>query len=446
MQIDDDSGGLPSDIAIAQVYNALNSFAMLHRSDLRTASEWVEQTAAMLPAQRLHTNRLLFDELSAALLLEGDWPDVSSYLDALITVPPTALRDRVLALPLTTARSSEATALLDQPSQLHDVIIEHLRYLVDQHWLSEWSRVERTLRQHVDLLRRSTPGSGLSPSTIAANLHQFVASTSQPQAGIAELIFVPSAHTGRHVTRLRAGSTLYVFFDVDLHRDVLLRDTPMKQVELVARLSALTEPNRLRVLTLLAQHRELTLQDLMDDLQTSQPNVSRYLKALGFFVQERRGKDGRKHYRLLPTELDATFDALKQQVLAAPIAAAPQVEDSMSTEGLTRYLDPQGAVLMWPRREEDRRAVLRYLADRFAPETEYSEKQVNAVLTHYVLPHVRDYATVRRDLIDSRLLMRSGDGVRYWRGDDQPAQPAARVLSDEEAYDRYWGGERNDTP
>jgi DNA-binding transcriptional ArsR family regulator len=436
----------PSQIALEPVYNALNSMALLHAVErLPGCGRWVLETARALQPEQIQANRIIFEEFGAALLIGGSWPDVPAYLDALATQHPGALRDRVLAQrgPAETP-SSEAAALLADPFQMHDLIVAHLRDLWKAHLAAEWMQVQRSLQEQVNQLRHSLPGSGLSPAAIAQNLHTFIAVAAGPAPGAQAIVFVPSAHNGRYITQLQVDATLYLFFDAALHDQVLLRDTPVKQVELIGRLSALTESARLRVLALLAQHGELALQDLMAQLGTSQPNVSRYLKALGSYVQERRGKDGRKRYRLVPTQLDVTFQALKQAVLAPPAPTTSQSEDDMQIQGLARYLDGQGGVLFWPAQAEDRAAVLGYLAGRFAEGQLYSEKEVNAVLAQLVAPHVRDHVTVRRDLIDQRLLQRSDDGARYWRGSENPGQPP-RVLSDEEAYRRYWGADLPDS-
>ncbi len=430
-----------SRVELAPVYNMLNSLALLHVGDRMPALDpWVQQTAVALTPQQLHTNRIIFEQLGAALLIDGACPDFPAYLDALTAESPQAMRDRVLAQHANSAdKSPDVAPLIADPLMLHDLLIAHLRMLWEQHGAPEWARVQRTLQQHLDVLLHSKPGSGIAPDTIMDNLRTYIAGTLGTAAGVQNLVFVPSPHTGRYITQLQVGSTLYLFFDAELHTRVLLRDTPVKQMELIGRLSALTEPARLRVLTLLAEHGELTLQDLMTLLDTSQPNVSRYLKALGSFVWEQRGKDGRKRYRLVPAELDLTFHALQQMILAVPAPTALQQEESMQPQGLARYLDAQGVVAYWPRQDDDRRTVLAYLAEHFEIGTMYSEKQVNAVLNQHVLPHVRDHVTVRRDMIDYRFLQRSGDGMQYWRSAETTEQ-APRALSDEEAYSYYWGG------
>jgi hypothetical protein len=175
----------------------------------------------------------------------------------------------------------------------------------------------------------------------------------------------------------------------------------------------------------------------MDQLETSQPNVSRYLKSLRPFLEERRDKDGRKRYRLVPAQLDFTFRALGKSVLAASTVADLRDEVKNVGHGLARFLDAKGRVRLWPAGEADRRELLSYLADKFAPSKTYTEKEINALLVEHVPPFVRDHVTVRRDLVDARWLERSHNGAQYWRGSGR-SEPS-REVSDEEAYARYWG-------
>src|SRR5690242_3277045 len=89
---------LPSRIAVEPVYNALNSLALLHAAgSLPASGRWVQETAQALRPEQLRANRLIFEELGAALLIGEGWPDMPAYLDALATQHPATLRDRVLA-------------------------------------------------------------------------------------------------------------------------------------------------------------------------------------------------------------------------------------------------------------------------------------------------------------------------------------------------------------
>jgi Fe2+ or Zn2+ uptake regulation protein len=442
-----------SRIGFEPVYNALNSMALLNLVDtLPALNGWVRATAAaMTPAER-HTNRLIFEGMSAALVSSATETDFAAYLDALTTRHPKALRDAVLAqltdqgahtpaelladsqayiaqlkrvsagTPMDEALQMEVHALLNDPFRMHDLIITHLRALWESSLAAEWARTQRLLENSVRILQQSTPSSGLAPEKIMERLQAFVGRPAGSDT-TEEIVFVPSQHTGHYITQLRLGTTRWLFFDAILNYWVLLRESDVGEAELIGRLSALTEPMRIRILALLAQHHELTPQEIMEQLGQSQPNVSRYLKSLSMYVHERRGKDGKKHYRLSPMQLDLTFHALKQTVLGAGHPAAePQLEQQVYHEGAARWLNEQGIVNAWPARERDRLAVLEYVAEQFAPGQEYSEKEVNALIIQQVRPHARDHVTMRRDLVDYQFLRRASDGSRYWRNTERDKQ------------------------
>ncbi|MEU3963327.1 DUF2087 domain-containing protein [Streptomyces buecherae] len=65
-----------------------------------------------------------------------------------------------------------------------------------------------------------------------------------------------------------------------------------------------------------------------------------------------------------------------------------------------------------PVRRTLRRALLEQLTERFfEPGRRYTETEVNAALSRCY----DDYSTLRRYLIDERLLSRSPEGSAYWR-------------------------------
>ena len=81
---------------------------------------------------------------------------------------------------------------------------------------------------------------------------------------------------------------------------------------------------------------------------------------------------------------------------------------------IVRYLDMRGRVNSWPlKKREARDIILTYLASQFEVERSYTEKEVNELLSHYIV--FNDPATVRRALCDYSYLQRTRDGSRYWR-------------------------------
>ncbi|WP_257451549.1 DUF2087 domain-containing protein [Archangium lipolyticum] len=79
---------------------------------------------------------------------------------------------------------------------------------------------------------------------------------------------------------------------------------------------------------------------------------------------------------------------------------------------LSHYLDKEGRLKVWPSRRTDQLEALRYLAARL-PGTEWSESELNDLLND--LHTFGDWALLRRDLYDARILDRSSDGRRYWK-------------------------------
>ncbi len=99
---------------------------------------------------------------------------------------------------------------------------------------------------------------------------------------------------------------------------------------------------------------------------------------------------------------------------AASLGAALTDERFETTEReraavLKTYFSPDGALKEFPVREKRKIIALDVIATRFAPDRVYSEKEVNELIAY------RDFATVRRYLIEYGFLERSQDCARYWR-------------------------------
>ncbi len=81
-------------------------------------------------------------------------------------------------------------------------------------------------------------------------------------------------------------------------------------------------------------------------------------------------------------------------------------------QSIDRFLDKDGKVKQVPAKQTMRELVLAYLAKKFDPDQEYTEHEVNEIITKW---HTfNDYFILRRSLIDSQYLQRKPDGSRYW--------------------------------
>lgn len=87
----------------------------------------------------------------------------------------------------------------------------------------------------------------------------------------------------------------------------------------------------------------------------------------------------------------------------------------MDRESLPRelrpFVDDAGRLARWPSRQKTQRMAISYLAGKFAPDREYTEREVNFLLMDWHL--FGDWALLRRALYDWKHLDREPDGSRY---------------------------------
>lgn len=80
---------------------------------------------------------------------------------------------------------------------------------------------------------------------------------------------------------------------------------------------------------------------------------------------------------------------------------------------VSRFLDDNGKVAVWPKKHADKHLVLVYLVNKFVYHQIYTESEVNEILNQW---HTfGDWPLLRRALIDSGLMMRDRNGYAYRR-------------------------------
>ena len=176
--------------------------------------------------------------------------------------------------------------------------------------------------------------------------------------------------------------------------------------EMLDFLKAMSDADRLRIIGLLTQRRAsradiaakltLPLRDVVDHLA--------FLEFVGVLSQ----KDD--VYELN----DAKVADLSRANFAKErpgYVPAPEL-DAQSKKVLKAFLNPDGSIRQIPAQPK-LQVILNYLIQAFAPNTDYTEKEVNQILRRF---H-EDTAGLRRDLVDANMLARISDGSRYWRVD-----------------------------
>lgn len=85
---------------------------------------------------------------------------------------------------------------------------------------------------------------------------------------------------------------------------------------------------------------------------------------------------------------------------------------------LKNFLDEDGKIKQFPRKQRLRSIVYLYLASQFEKDRKYTEKEVNRILNmHHTF---NDSCMLRRALYDGGFLNRKIDGSEYWLEEVQP--------------------------
>ncbi len=183
--------------------------------------------------------------------------------------------------------------------------------------------------------------------------------------------------------------------------------------ELLVTLKALSDASRLRIVGLLAA-RPYAVEELADALELSPATVVHHLKRLaGARLVESHPRRPYVEYSLRIDrlhEIGRELGALEAGAEAAATMPGPHGEALPAFDAkVLRSFIVGGRLTTIPAVEKKRLVVLRYLRDRCFPEDRpYPEKEVNQALALF---HP-DAAALRRYLVDSHLMTRSGGEYR----------------------------------
>jgi DNA-binding transcriptional ArsR family regulator len=204
------------------------------------------------------------------------------------------------------------------PAYLQAFIVSHLSFMWDSYLAREWDRIKPMLSDAVRAFQQLdfTNMSKLEVAQLITDqelepwMHEQI-------EGCQRLIFIPSAHIGPYVSKFDyLNGTLGIIFGARLPKGSLMDAPDLSRNEILVRLSALAEDNRLRILKYIADNGEQRSQDIMTALEFSQSATSRHLKQLsatGILVERRC--EGAKCYRLNRERLDETIKATRSFLL-----------------------------------------------------------------------------------------------------------------------------------
>jgi biotin operon repressor len=180
--------------------------------------------------------------------------------------------------------------------------------------------------------------------------------------------------------------------------------------ELVRFFKALAEPNRLRIIGLLAQKPQ-SVEQLATTLHVGESTVSHHLSKLGDAGLVSARAEG--YYSIYALHTGA-LAAMSKKILhedALPGLALGMDVDAYDRKVLSAFSDASGRIKAFPVQEKKFLVILRHILGEFEPGIRYPEKRVNQILARYSA----DTATLRRSLVEHGLMAREGGGGMYWR-------------------------------
>ncbi len=347
-------------VELEPVQNAMNSLLLIQHADKHSGyADWVLRTRAALPPDRLERHELVMIGFYYAVAPEQSWNSFPEYLDYLEQVPPTVLRDKLMlayaSMPscdppdqpavnlseentaaiaealtsseayiqflrqrfeekyIDVALETEAYRYAADPAAMQKVIVSHLRFMWEAHLSEEWKQVTPILSDAVrafhqlDLSKMSRLEAARLVTGHEMNEEHWPAVLERA----AQVVFIPNAHIGPYVWKCKQGDTLCLVFGARLPREAHMVAPDLSRAEIIVRLNALADDNRLKILHFIAENGEQRAQDLITQLDLSQSAASRHLQQLSAtgYLSERRCEGG-KCYRLNTDRIHDTLQAL----------------------------------------------------------------------------------------------------------------------------------------
>ncbi|MDX9849925.1 MAG: metalloregulator ArsR/SmtB family transcription factor [Anaerolineaceae bacterium] len=178
--------------------------------------------------------------------------------------------------------------------------------------------------------------------------------------------------------------------------------------ELLNFFKALADPNRLKIIGLLARQ-DLSVEQMAEMLSLASSTVSHHLSRLNKAGLVSARAEG--YYNIY--QLNAGKLASLSKELLTPEQLPTFVKeidmDAYDQKVVKNFTNPDGTLKAIPGQMKKLTAILKYILPEFEADRKYPEKEVNQILERY---H-EDYAQLRRDLIDTGLMKRE-NGI-YWK-------------------------------
>lgn len=175
---------------------------------------------------------------------------------------------------------------------------------------------------------------------------------------------------------------------------------------------ALSDANRLKIIGLLAQG-EHSVSELAELLGISISTTSNHLAMLAHVGLATARVDGHYYYYSLETEnlRKMTEKLLKEENL--PKLSGSVDMDAYESKVLSTFLEADGRIKAFPAQQKKYIVILKHVLQAFEKGRRYPEKELNMILKRFS----DDTASLRRGMIEYKMMAREGGGGEYWRID-----------------------------
>ncbi len=179
---------------------------------------------------------------------------------------------------------------------------------------------------------------------------------------------------------------------------------------LVAFFKALADPNRLKIVGLLAQQ-PYTVEQLAALLDVGSPTVSHHLRKLAKVGLVEAKAEG--YYSVYSLRIDKLQEQAKLLLGENGLGDLAESVDlsAFDHKVLGTFTDETGAITAFPVQQKKYLVLLRHVLSAFEPGVRYPEREVNERLRRFSA----DTARLRRSLVEHGLMAREGGGGAYWR-------------------------------
>ena len=348
-------------IALEPAQNALASMVLVtKKEEMPGIGPWVAQTRAVMTPEEIDRHKLTIIGFYFAILPEMGFTSFPDYLTALENTDPRDLVNKLLDAYLeinlhknpeknkedvhweqVLSSAEEYVKFLSEgfedglvdveietkayeyvidPPALRNLLAQHLRWFWDEHLAEEWARTEpilwETLKAFQAVNLKNKSDLEIARYITGQDLDETSWQECLESGGV--ITYIPNPHVGPYIHKNSCFNPPSVVFGARQPEDADVRIPELDRADIVARMSALADDTRLRILQMIAEGGELRSQDIKNEVGLSQPSVSRYLTQLTAtgYLQERR-VNGSKAYALNRDRIEKTLKAVHKFLLGS---------------------------------------------------------------------------------------------------------------------------------